>query len=100
MCRLPEDTQRLIKACKGHYSLRQVAKYFGTSTFTVRTVWNDDTVEPAEDAPYIEGTPYTEEEILLDWPLLRSRGLSVEEAATHMKVSKSRLYALLGREAS
>lgn len=83
-----------IKASAGIYRASDVARHYGVHRSTVGRIWDGDIragIEPASDFPDIP-TPLRDEELWEEVTALLERGLSVDEAATALGVSKRFIY--------
>jgi DNA invertase Pin-like site-specific DNA recombinase len=98
MTRLTTDKVELVKASYGVYAAADVARAFQVHRSTVTRIWNGEyhqDVPPAEDAPNIvtRNRPGSMREDVL---ILLDRGMTVQEVADELNISRSSVYALRG----
>ena len=83
-----------IKACQGIYSMGDTAKHFSISKSTVFNIWHGNThtgVAPTE-APWIKPSRVSKDVIKEDYPVLRQRGWSIDQIASHLGVGRTTVY--------
>lgn len=85
-----------MSACRGLYSLRSTAEYFGISHEQVRRIWARNLDTSNIDPPNIGGTK-RQPALIEDSLILCQRGLSVREAADQLGVHQNYLRTLLSR---
>lgn len=96
----PEKVAR-IKACKGTYSVRDTARFFGESKTAVHDIWQGKRythTPPALEVDDVICTRVSRDIVVEDAPILLSRGLNVVETAQALGVGKTRLYQVLKEE--
>lgn len=89
------DTAARIKACQGVYSMGDTAKYFGVSKRTVHSLWHGKThvdVSPAPEAVNINSSRIPHDVIAQDVQTLLGRGMTIEEAAQEIGVSRTTVF--------
>jgi hypothetical protein len=90
-------TAAQIKACQGVYSLSDTARHFGVGKASVHRIWNGEThgaVAPG-DTPNVVSKRVPKDILIDDGQVLLQRGLSLNEAADTLGVSKTTLYMTL-----
>lgn len=86
-----------IKASEGVYRAADVARHYGVHRSTVVNIWRGrrHVDVPATDFPDIWTRP-TRDQLAEDLEVLIARGMSLEEAAEYLQVSRRTIYAIKG----
>lgn len=94
---LTRDAVGQIKAAEGVYRAADVARYYGVHRSTILNIWRGrrHVSVPATDFPDIDTRP-SRDQLAEDLELLLGRGMSMDEAADALGVSRRTVYLIRG----